>query len=128
MVTLIAGLLPLTARGVSACSCFGDTPKQLARNADVVFTGIVERVTEIRKRLVTRFEIRVVYKGPLRRHMDVGSGSHEETCGVRFDEGMKYTVFAQRADDGDLGTTLCDGNKRGRIRHARYGLPRGRRF
>jgi hypothetical protein len=103
------------------------TPEQYARWADVVFTGVVEDVTETGMERAARFEARVVYKGRIRRHPTVRTAADEAACGVRFNQGTKYTVFAERTDQG-LWTGLCSGNKRGKIRHARYDLPPGRRF
>ena len=124
---LAASLLPLVPTPASACSCAPATREQYARWADVVFTGVVQEVTETVQQRVTLFEVRVLYKGRTGRHAEVRSGVQESACGTRFDDGSKYTIFARRYDDG-LWTTLCDGNRRGRIRHAKYGLPRGRRF
>ena len=126
-ICLAASLLPLAPTSASACSCAPATPEQYARWADVVFTGVVKEVTETETQRRTLFELRVLYKGKARRHTEVHSGVQESACGVRFQDASKYTVFAGRSD-GELWTGLCDGNQRGRIRHAKYGLPRGRRF
>jgi hypothetical protein len=124
---LAASVLPLAQTSASACSCVAASPKEYARSADVVFTGVARGVTETDSERITRFRLRVLYKGRARRHTDIHSGVQESACGVRFGEGQKYTVFASRSD-GELWTNLCSGNQRGRIRHARYGLPRGRHF
>lgn len=124
---LASSLLPLVPTSASACSCAPATPEQYAKWADVVFTGVARDVTEAGMELATVFRVRVVYKGHASRVSEVHSGAHEESCGFRFREGTKYTVFADRGQ-GELSTNLCSGTKRGRIRHARYGLPPGRRF
>jgi hypothetical protein len=99
-----------------------------AKQAGVVFTGVVADVVEENMRFITRFDVKVAYKGKLRRERYIHSGTQEGACGIRFDEAAKYTVFAERLNDGWLWTSLCSGNKEGRIRHARYGLPRGHRY
>ena len=124
---LAASLLPVAQTPASACSCAAASPEDHARWADVVFTGIAREVTETDTERITGFRLRVLYKGKARRNTDVHSGVQESACGVRFAEGQKYTIFASRSD-GQLWTNLCSGNQRGRIRHARYGLPPGRRF
>ncbi len=123
---LAASLLPLAPTSASACSCAPATPKQYARWADVVFTGVVQEVSETETERITLFRVRVLYKGKAPRHTEVHSGVQESACGVRFNDGSKYTIFADRSD-GELWTSLCAGNRRGRIRHAKYGLPPGRR-
>jgi tissue inhibitor of metalloproteinase len=114
-----------------ACSCAADTPKGYAKRADVVFTGRVRAVANGDDdgvsgddNLRVRFRVKTVYKGKARRRTTVRTSESEAACGFTFDEGKRYTVFAQKANH-KLSTNLCSGTKRGGINPDRYGLPEG---
>jgi hypothetical protein len=74
---------------------------------------------------VTRFTVEAVYKG----EMDAGSdvSIHHETqgsaCGLRFPEGVTFTVFAYESE-GALWANLCWATNRGQIPAHELGLPR----
>lgn len=127
VLSLVSALVPMLSQSASACTCGGATREQLADYADVIFTGIAESVTAEETRYITRFDVTTSYKGKPIPERFIHSGTQESACGVKFGQGVKYTIFASRANDGKLWTGLCSGNKQGRIRHARYGLPPGER-
>lgn len=102
------------------------TRTEKADAADVVFTGRVRTVRHTADGLeVARFRVRILYKGSVRRDVNVSTAQDEATCGFQFHVGRRYTVFAHR-DDG-LRTDICTGTKRGPIDPDRFGLPDGRR-
>ncbi len=125
-VLMVVGLLlPAWAEPCWACSCIETTKKEQAKQADAVFTG---RVVEIRNgqegQLKVRFNVRKVYKGAVKESQVVRTANNEAACGIEFESGKRYTVFAEKSD-GKYLTGLCSGTKRGRIDHKEYGLPPG---
>jgi len=56
-----------------------------------------------------RFEVSEVVKGSLPTRMRVLTGWGHGDCGYEFEQGSQYVVFANRAADGRLSTSICDG-------------------
>ena len=122
--------LPLLVSPAWACSCAPGTPRQYARWADLVFTGIADHVwTEPNdigtprgdERTFARFHVETRYKGYPGRWVTILPGETGNTCRVRFKEGRRYTVFAYKSK-GRFNTGSCSGNQRGRINPKRYGF------
>jgi hypothetical protein len=97
-----------------ACSCgFSDLPERL-EDTDVVFLGKVASVGEtfptprpdglvpIDSDLGTTFTVERVYKGEVAAEAVVQSGSNEASCGIVFEPGQRYIVFASLVDGDDL--------------------------
>ncbi len=101
---------PLSAH---ACQCIEQSREVLLNSADVVFTGVVDRVTS--ENGISRALVRVHDKEKSERYVlrpFVTLPSQEEiSCGVMFEEGVAYEIFATIDADGDLQTTLCSGTK-----------------
>ena len=108
-------LLRATTPAAPVCDCMGPMADAAAvRDNHVVFVG---RVT--RSRLVTDaegFSHRVYTftatrwrKGTPRRTVEVETGMGGGDCGVLFQRGRTYTVYARRDDRGRLGTGICSG-------------------
>ena len=134
VVALSLSGVAATASPCWACSCAAETKKGYAKRADVVFTGRVRAIaggdsddgTEGDDNLRVRFRVRKVYKGKATRITTVRTNESSAACGYGFEEGKRYTVFAQRAEK-KLSTNLCSGTKRGGIDPDEYGLPEGHR-
>ncbi|HEU4562517.1 MAG TPA: hypothetical protein VFS20_32100 [Longimicrobium sp.] len=97
------------------CDCAGPmTDSAAVRFNHVVFVG---RVTGARLVTDTEGFSRRVYtftatrwrKGTPRRVVRVETGLGGGDCGVHFQRGRTYTVYARRDDEGRLGTGICSG-------------------
>ena len=131
IVTVMAvTALPIAASPAWACSCIRESRKDQARRADVVFTGIAKDVwTEANEpgtpkgdeERHARFHVGRRYKGHPGRWVTIDSGATGNSCSFRFEEGRRYTVFADHYR-GRLVTNLCSGTKPGRINPERYGF------
>ena len=88
--------------------------------SDAVFSGEVvsiepgERAANVSPSslgLVT-FEVEDSWKGALEGAVDVYGHGPGASCGIKFDEGKSYLVYARRSGGGDtLQTGLCDSTK-----------------
>ncbi len=129
MVALVAGTIVVAgpAPQAGACSCASPEPGVdpevvAADSADVVFVGIA---TDRRddpavgppsapvgpSDVTFTFEVERVDKGDLAGRPEVVTSSSSGTCGVTFDLGQRYKIFAVRGDDGALRTGSCSGNR-----------------
>jgi len=94
-----------------ACSCVSWTPDEQFANATAVFVGTVNNISgdgwNGQKRLVD-FAVTEVRKGILDKTVIVATGAGGGDCGVDFEEGKVYTVYAYD-DGGQLGTGICSG-------------------
>jgi hypothetical protein len=107
-------LLRATTPAPGFCSCAGpNTDAAAVRYNTVVFEG-----RPIRSRLALRhgFRIRVYTfaptrwrKGMPRRTVEVETGLGGGDCGVVFQRGRTYTVYASRYGWSRLGTDICSG-------------------
>lgn len=116
---LSVALLPLASSVALACLCDQLAPRDAARSAASVFTGIARgRGAAERATLgeAIEFTVETVYKGdvPSRWSVTVEASS----CAYVFSEGERYTVFAT----SDARTNLCMGNVNGAIDPASYGV------
>lgn len=94
-----------------ACSCIPQSTQEHFNQNDVVFTGKV--VNKDSKMLsdyyVVTFEVYKQYKGDVvSKNIEIVTHQSSATCGVNFEEGKEYVVFASDAD-GELMTGLCSG-------------------
>jgi hypothetical protein len=114
-IVLAAVLAVLAPRAVLACSC-GDVPwSERIEHADVIAIGRVADVAPATGKDTLFAEV-VAHFGPLLRFKDRSGGGplqvwtarHSESCGVDFEPGTTYLLFAYRDDHGRLGTTWCD--------------------
>jgi hypothetical protein len=127
VILAVATLLLASAPSAQACSCIAMTPREKARSADVVFTGPVRELHQRHDGIVVaRFQVRTLYKGSVRRMVNIETGPDEAACGCSFKQGRRYTVFAYRLGAGEgLATDICSGTKPGTIEPDRYGFPSG---
>ena len=98
-----------------ACSCLEPgSPSEELEEADAVFMGRVVSVREVEKvhgdltyvdSVITEFDVKTVWKGPVNQTMYIDSGG---PCGIGFIEGVEYIVYAYYSDHWDgLATGLC---------------------
>jgi len=118
-----------TVRPAAACSCAKTyTDAEALAAADAAFLGTVRRVEtpgpETPSDSVTwRFTVESVFKGDVAMKQDVVTALMEESCGVEFNAGDRYLVFAvgrgllgQTLPAGQLSAYLCGGT-RGALRN-----------
>lgn len=99
-----------------ACSCVGFTTLEAKEHADSVFRGTVTKIEKPSKLgnsaslAKVYLQVDEVWKGSEQREIMVSSALAEASCGVSFQEGKSYLVFAKSYDDL-LKTTICNGTK-----------------
>ena len=129
LLMLTAVFTAMAAPPCWACTCAPDmSKKDYAKNADVIFTGVVEEIIDTDPSSATdplkvRFTVNKVYKGYPKETTHVFTSEWGSMCGATFKVGTKYTVFADRNEDGKKTTSMCSGNKKGGINPDLYGLP-----
>jgi hypothetical protein len=109
-----------------ACSCADVTPGScnLLANRDVsVFVGTVVSAENPPKEGDNRggtaryhFQVEEWLSTDVRGDVDVLSGRGGADCSIWFETGVPYLVFAYRADNGELHTTICSNTQR--VAHA----------
>ncbi len=98
-----------------ACSCLEPgSPSEELEEADAVFMGRVVSVRGVERvdgdliylgSVITEFDVKTVWKGPVNQTMYINSGG---PCGIGFIEGVEYIVYAYYSDHWDgWGTGLC---------------------
>ena len=115
LLALVAGgLLPLSA---IACDCIhAAEPCKAFANTPTVFAGRVTKISSIdlktasgddyKDRLVS-FEVERSYRGLAAKTAEVQSGWNSD-CGYRFQEGVRYLVYAYlESSTGKLTTSIC---------------------
>jgi hypothetical protein len=116
-----------------ACSCVPFTKPDYARQATLVFTGIVTHVDvhsgwpivfSSMDPVDVVFEVETVYKGAPTNTTTVSTTVGGASCGSEFQTGRRYTVFAWLRD-GKLEAGGCQGNVEGTIDPASYLLGAG---
>lgn len=117
--SVLALVLALSGEPMAACSCAYIPEQDHAcisyPNTDAVFSGRVASVSVARSdsefwgpRLrVFRFEILEGFSGVDGAVVDVRTGMGGGDCGVDFEEGKSYFVYARRMEDGSLSTSIC---------------------
>lgn len=102
-------------RAAYACSCAGiGGPEKELKSSDAVFTGEVSSVEADETapgsglpigKVV--FDLEDSWKGDLRDSVAVYGQGSGISCGLNFDEGKSYLVFAYRSGGDALETDLC---------------------
>ena len=122
-VALVANLLLVGGPGASeayACTCALVSTERQIKMSDAVFSGEVvsiepgERATDVSPPSLGRvtFEVEESWKGTLEESVDVYGHGPGASCGIKFDEGKSYLVYARRSGGGgSLQTGLCDSTK-----------------
>lgn len=109
-VLVMSGLIYPT-RDAFACSCAEQpSDRAAARHSDLVFSG---RVTDTAGPVFSQgragfgFEVDRVYRGRAFSTQWVYSGTEGDTCGMEFDLGHRYVVFAYFDNDRRPSTGIC---------------------
>jgi len=107
-------LVPLSA---GACDChYAGTPCKAFANTPTVFVGRVTRIVPIDLKMATgidykdrlvSFDVERSYRGLTTKTAEVLSGWNSD-CGYRFQEGVRYLVYAYpHSSTGRLTTSIC---------------------
>jgi hypothetical protein len=114
----IAAFLIFTHVNVFACSCptvagLEEELKWKLKKLHAVFSGEVIEIKEQTSSRDVSVKIKVdrVWKGSVFQELWVMTPDSPGACGVAFESGKSYLVFASRSDQGDLTTGLCLKNK-----------------
>lgn len=114
------GLIPLLQpQAAWACSCMQSTPEEQMERADIVFTGRV--IDQKMKAAETQpfggrtwvqwtFEVESDQKGAVSEQITVESASNSAACGINFQMGERYQVFANQNNTA-LRASLCSGTR-----------------
>jgi hypothetical protein len=92
-----------------ACSCIPPgPPADELQKAAAVFAGEVVRMTggEGEGTVTVTFRVSKVWKGPQERTLVVTTPGSSASCGVSFEEGKSYLVYAH-GEEGELMVNLC---------------------
>ncbi|GAA1516358.1 hypothetical protein GCM10009677_57090 [Sphaerisporangium rubeum] len=126
VILLVTAALAVAPGTACACSCAPLKPAAQMREAAAVFTGTVVTSREIgggpegiTPPVVFTFQADQVYKGRATATFQVATNRDSAACGVNFETGRRYLVFAASGPSGllavdpgvDLTTSLCAGNQ-----------------
>lgn len=89
-----------------ACSCAPTTREETVGNADVVFTGTVEKVEREGFWNVATLKVEDVEKGTVDEEATVQTASDSAACGIVFEPGKKIQVAAIQRKER-LHASLC---------------------
>lgn len=98
----------------AACSCVQVSPTHALEEHDAVFEGRVVAVdapSDPSGRRVATFEVVQQWKGVERERVVVSTAAAGSLCGVGFEEGTSWLVYADRTG-GELSTGLCSRTRR----------------
>jgi hypothetical protein len=112
-------LLPGT---VEACTCRApDPPAEEFKRTDAVFIGVVTAFTEESERdRKATLAIVKIWKGDFNRVDAIYTVSHGAGCGVYFQVGASYLIYANEDDAGKFQTHVC--TRTARLRDAEEDL------
>ena len=111
---VLAAALLCVPQLAEACSCAwpGRACTALARTT-VVFSGRVSSIGEVRTaegytQVLVRFDVLESFKGVNGKTVEVTTGQGGGDCGIRFERGVEYLVYAHYWDKTDrLYTGIC---------------------
>ncbi|TYP69726.1 hypothetical protein [Paenibacillus methanolicus] len=100
-----------------ACDCAEPNPAEALANAKLVFTGEVLRVKKqerqarvlgpIEHREANHFKVTESWKGAEQTELIVFDRGSEASCGIDFQVGARYLVYAYQERNGDAYTGQC---------------------
>lgn len=111
LALLVGGLLLVPAGPAAACSCVRDQPDELAEQAPVAFTGVLQSQRADDDDVAHRFRVRTVYAGEVRRTQDVVTpNAGEASCGIEWETGADMVVLGYVDEAGRVAANLCTGS------------------
>lgn len=115
VVFVVAGTLLAAPSAARACSCEASDVAAHSDAATAVFEGRVRAISRSGDpevgptRLTVTFEVVQTWKGADAEVLVVTTMSDSAACGVPFEEGRSYLVFAASGAEGVLVAGLCGG-------------------
>ncbi len=101
--------VPETLQEQSDCTCPADASHEVTLSGYVVDAKIILGADRrsVEDRMATIFDVSSSSDGSISGRTAVWHAIEEDSCGVSFDYGKKYTVYARRDDAGELETDSC---------------------
>ncbi|MFC4099498.1 hypothetical protein [Paenibacillus xanthanilyticus] len=100
-----------------ACDCATPNPSEALASAKFVFTGEVLRVKKQKRRAgvlgpieyreANHFKVTASWKGADHTELIVFDRGSEASCGIHFQVGARYLVYAYQERNGDAYAGLC---------------------
>jgi hypothetical protein len=111
LALVVGGLLLVPAGPAAACSCVRDQPDQLAEQASVAFTGVLQKQRADDEDVAHRFRVQTVYAGDVHRTQDVVTpNGGEASCGIEWETGADMVVLGYVDEEGRVAANLCTGS------------------
>lgn len=109
-------LVPLvfTANSKDACACSCaplESPKAEFNRSQAVFSGTVIRSRETGEKVQVKLRIAEIWKGDVTEIQSITTWNNSAACGLSFERGKKYLIYASKIDDRPLVTSLCTRTK-----------------
>ncbi len=141
LLALLLGfsLVAAGARPAYACSCAGSSTEEQFRRSDAVFAGEVVEVGKFPMEQAgpmdpgmpylapVSFDVKAAWKGVAGDSVVVHGQGPGPSCGLDFERGETYLVFAGRGENDVLQTGLCSSTRQSSVETARnmFGPPAG---
>lgn len=108
-LALVVSSFAFNAAPAYACSCMMPKPPQEALGESAaVFQGTVAGVRESEQDgYIVTFSVEGSWKGVDKASVEVSTARDSAACGIAFETGKTYLVYAHAQEDGSLGTGLC---------------------
>ena len=75
--------------------------------SDAVFVGSVKDIQKDTMTHKISFNVSSSYKGTQEDALSISTNSESAACGVSFEKGKEYLVYASKNENGSLSTNLC---------------------
>lgn len=111
-VSFMAFILVLvnpSAPSAHACSCMmPEPPQESLAKSEAVFSGKVTSVkSDTDMQQVIAIDVTNIWKGVSSSKIAITTPRDSAACGVNFETGKEYLVYAYSDEDGSLATNLC---------------------
>jgi hypothetical protein len=107
---MVIGLMFSAAPSAHACSCMmPEAPEASLSKSDAVFAGTVTDIASKEQgmsRIVT-FSADRAWKGITEKTVSVSTALDSAACGIDFQIGKAYVVYAYASEEGGLSASLC---------------------
>lgn len=114
MLALLAVTLPIDRAAACSCAMPGTLEERVAGSTAAFVGTVIDREPAVGRELgsatLYRFEVEGSAKSVAESPVVVRAGNSEAACGMVFEPGQRYLVFAH-GDIDRLETNLCTGNE-----------------
>lgn len=100
---------PPVLKKYSDCTCPADVSPDITLSGYVIDAKVILGADRrsVEDRMATIFDVKTSDDSSVTGRTAVWHTTSEDSCGVSFDYGKKYTVYARRDDEGELETDSC---------------------